>query len=80
MMRGAHSIKGACRIVGIELGVRLSHVMEDALVAAQNGHIRLTPADIDTLLRGGYPLGARGTDTGDRNELERDKRSRRGCA
>jgi two-component system sensor histidine kinase and response regulator WspE len=52
LMRGAHSIKGACRIVGIDLGVRLAHVMEDALVAAQNGQIRLTAADIDTLLRG----------------------------
>ncbi len=52
LMRAAHSIKGACRIVGIDLGVRLSHVMEDALVAAQNGHIRLAPPDIDTLLRG----------------------------
>ena len=40
-MRAAHSIKGACRIVSIDLGVRLSHVMEDALVAAQRGKIRL---------------------------------------
>src|SRR5207253_1490637 len=52
LMRAAHSIKGASRIVGIELGVRLSHVMEDALVAAQHGKIRLTPADIDALLKG----------------------------
>jgi len=52
LMRAAHSIKGACRIVGIDLGVRLSHVMEDALVAAQNGHILLTSPDIDALLRG----------------------------
>lgn len=52
LMRGAHSIKGACRIVGIDLGVQLAHVMEDALVAAQNGQIRLTAGDIDLLLRG----------------------------
>jgi len=52
LMRAAHSIKGACRIVGIDLGVRLAHVMEDALVAAQHGKIRLTPSDIDTLLKG----------------------------
>ena len=32
--------------------VRLAHVMEDALVAAQRGKIRLTPPDIDTLLKG----------------------------
>jgi len=52
LMRAAHSIKGAARIVGIDLGVRLSHVMEDALVAAQYGKIRLTSPDIDLLLRG----------------------------
>jgi two-component system sensor histidine kinase and response regulator WspE len=52
LMRAAHSIKGACRIVGIELGVRLSHVMEDALVAVQEGKTRLTPHDIDVLLKG----------------------------
>ena len=52
LMRAAHSIKGACRIVGIELGVRLAHVMEDALVAAQRRVLRLTPQDIDVLLKG----------------------------
>lgn len=52
LMRAAHSIKGACRIVGIDLGVRLAHAMEDALVAAQHGRVRLTPADIDTQLKG----------------------------
>jgi two-component system sensor histidine kinase and response regulator WspE len=52
LMRAAHSIKGACRIVQIELGVRLSHLMEDALVAAQQGKVRLTPHHIDVLLKG----------------------------
>jgi two-component system sensor histidine kinase and response regulator WspE len=52
LMRAAHSIKGACRIIGIDLGVRLAHVMEDVLVAAQNQTIQLTPADVDLLLRG----------------------------
>ncbi|AWM36483.1 Gliding motility regulatory protein [Gemmata obscuriglobus] len=52
LMRAAHSIKGAARIVGIDTAVRLAHVMEDALVAAQGGRIRLGPADIDVLLRG----------------------------
>lgn len=52
LMRAAHSIKGAARIVGIDTAVRLAHVMEDALVAAQDGVIRLGPADIDVLLRG----------------------------
>jgi two-component system sensor histidine kinase and response regulator WspE len=52
LMRAAHSIKGAGRIVGIDTAVRLAHVMEDALVAAQAGKIRLAAADIDTLLKG----------------------------
>jgi two-component system, chemotaxis family, sensor histidine kinase and response regulator WspE len=60
LMRAAHSIKGACRIVGIDSGVRLAHVMEDALVAAQHGRIRLTPADIDALLKGGDLLATLG--------------------
>ncbi len=52
LMRAAHSIKGAARIVGINTAVRLAHVMEDALVAAQNGVIRISPSDIDILLKG----------------------------
>src|SRR5262245_29668069 len=52
LMRAAHSIKGAARIVNIESAVHLAHAMEDALVAAQEGRIRINPADIDVLLRG----------------------------
>ncbi len=52
LMRAAHSIKGAARIVGVEDGVRVAHVMEDCLVAAQNGQIALTSEAIDILLRG----------------------------
>jgi chemotaxis protein histidine kinase CheA len=52
LMRAAHSIKGAARIVGVEDGVRLSHGMEDCLVAAQNGQIVLNSEAIDILLRG----------------------------
>jgi two-component system sensor histidine kinase and response regulator WspE len=52
LMRAAHSIKGAARIVGIDLAVQLAHVMEDVFVAAQKGEVRLAPANIDLLLRG----------------------------
>ncbi|HEY7329272.1 MAG TPA: hybrid sensor histidine kinase/response regulator [Gemmataceae bacterium] len=52
LMRAAHSIKGAARIVGIDLAVQLAHVMEDVFVAAQHGKVRLSPADIDLLLSG----------------------------
>ncbi len=52
LMRAAHSIKGAARIVGVEDGVRVAHVMEDCLVAAQNGQLTLSSEAIDVLLRG----------------------------
>src|SRR5262249_10905643 len=52
LMRAAHSIKGAARIVNLDSAVQLAHVMEDAFVAAQQGRIRITSADIDLLLRG----------------------------
>ncbi len=51
LMRAAHSLKGAARIVGLDAVVALSHVMEDALVAAQHGSVTLTSGDIDVLLR-----------------------------
>lgn len=52
MMRGAHSIKGAARIVGIDPAVRIAHAMEDGFIAAQNGTLRLQPTHVDSLLRG----------------------------
>jgi two-component system, chemotaxis family, sensor histidine kinase and response regulator WspE len=52
MMRAAHSLKGAARIVGLDTAVRVAHVMEDVLVAAQKGKLRLQPSHVDTLLRG----------------------------
>ena len=52
LMRAAHSIKGAARIVSLEAAERVAHVLEDVLVAAQQRTITLTPAEIDLLLRG----------------------------
>jgi len=51
-MRAAHSLKGAARIVGVDAGVRVAHVMEDCLVAAQAGELRLAAEHIDALLQG----------------------------
>ncbi|MDH1571505.1 hybrid sensor histidine kinase/response regulator [Pseudomonas sp. GD03746] len=51
-MRAAHSLKGAARIVGIDDGVSVAHVMEDCLVAAQEGRLLLRAEHIDALLRG----------------------------
>lgn len=51
-MRAAHSLKGAARIVGVDFGVSVSHVMEDCLVSAQEGRLYLQPEHIDALLQG----------------------------
>lgn len=51
LMRAAHSLKGAARIVGLDTAVRVAHAMEDALVAAQQGRLVLGPTGIDLLLR-----------------------------
>ncbi|MFC7518390.1 hybrid sensor histidine kinase/response regulator [Herbaspirillum sp. GCM10030257] len=52
LMRAAHSLKGAARIVNMEPIERLSHVMEDCFVAAQKGKLQLTGTRIDRLLSG----------------------------
>lgn len=51
LMRAAHSLKGAARIVGLTPAVDVSHAMEDVLVAAQEGKISLEPGSIDVLLK-----------------------------
>jgi len=50
LMRAAHSIKGAARIVNLTQAVGLAHVMEDMFQAAQKGQLALTPARVDALL------------------------------
>ena len=52
LMRAAHSIKGAARIVQLEIAVKLAHAMEDCFVAAQDGKIVLGEKHIDALLNG----------------------------
>ena len=52
LMRSAHSIKGAARIVGLNTAVTLAHAMEDVLSAAQNGKRPLTSTAVDQLLKG----------------------------
>ncbi len=51
-MRAAHWHKGAARIVGVDAGVSVAHVMEDCLVSAQEGRLYLRPEHIDALLQG----------------------------
>jgi two-component system sensor histidine kinase and response regulator WspE len=52
MMRAAHSIKGAARIINLDGAVSVAHQMEDCFVAAQSGKIVLGAADVDALLLG----------------------------
>jgi two-component system, chemotaxis family, sensor histidine kinase and response regulator WspE len=50
LMRSAHSIKGAARVVGLDQAVHLAHAMEDLLSAAQHSRISLSSMAIDLLL------------------------------
>jgi two-component system sensor histidine kinase and response regulator WspE len=52
LMRAAHSIKGAARLVGLDAVVGLAHAMEDVLSAAQRGMLTLSAEHVDVLLRG----------------------------
>ena len=52
LMRAAHSLKGAARIVNLPAAVQVAHAMEDCFVAAQRGQVELRQAQTDVLLRG----------------------------
>lgn len=50
LMRAAHSLKGAARIVGLDAAVRVAHVMEDAFVAVQHSPVPLAEKPVAGLL------------------------------
>jgi two-component system sensor histidine kinase and response regulator WspE len=52
LMRAAHSIKGAAKIVGLDAAVPLAHAVEDYFVAARDGRVIITSAAVDVLLAG----------------------------
>jgi two-component system, chemotaxis family, sensor histidine kinase and response regulator WspE len=52
LMRAAHSLKGAARMVGLDAAVCVAHELEDVFVAAQEGLLVLLPEHVDVLLRG----------------------------
>ena len=54
MMRAAHSIKGAARVVNVQPAVDISHAMEDCFVRAQKAELTLTSGD------GRHAAGVRG--------------------
>ena len=58
LMRAAHSLKGAARIVGHDAAVLLAHELEECFVAAQESRLVLTPVRVDVLLRGVDALAA----------------------
>jgi two-component system sensor histidine kinase and response regulator WspE len=57
LMRAAHSLKGAARIVGLDAAVRVAHALEDDFVAAQRGQFAIKSADVDVLLKAVDLLG-----------------------
>ena len=57
LMRAAHSLKGAARIVGLEPAVRVAHSLEDAFVAAQRGEFVIGGPHVDIMLRAVDLLG-----------------------
>ena len=50
LMRAAHSLKGAARIVQLDPVVKVAHAMEDCFVAAGEGKLVLAAGHIDKLL------------------------------
>lgn len=52
LMRAAHSLKGAARIVEIDPAVKVAHALEDCFVAAQKGKIVLKTEKMDVVLEG----------------------------
>ncbi len=52
LMRAAHSVKGAARIINLDGAVQLAHAMEECLVRIQKGVEVPVPARIDDLLKG----------------------------
>ncbi len=52
LMRSAHSLKGAARIIGLDLAVPVAHAMEECFVKAQKTQTAPAPAVVDVLFRG----------------------------
>ena len=52
LMRAAHSLKGAARIVGLDAAVQVAHALEDVFLAAGDNKISVEPTHADILLTG----------------------------
>jgi two-component system sensor histidine kinase and response regulator WspE len=52
LMRAAHSLKGAARLVRLEPAEKMAHAMEGCFVAAQKGELQVGGAQTDLFLEG----------------------------
>jgi len=52
LMRAAHSLKGAARVVGVDPAVQIAHAMEEVFVKAQKRGDRMPRGSVDLMLRG----------------------------
>jgi anti-anti-sigma factor len=57
LMRAAHSIKGAAKIVGIPTAVEVAHALEDCFVGARDGRLHMSSRLVDVLFEGVDLLG-----------------------
>lgn len=60
LMRAAHSLKGAARIVNHQLAVRVAHALEDCFILSHQNHRKFGQAEFDLLFRGIDLLGQLG--------------------
>jgi chemotaxis protein histidine kinase CheA len=57
LMRAAHSIKGAAKLIGLDAAVEIAHAIEDCFTTARAGRTVMTSGLIDVLLEGVDLLG-----------------------
>ena len=60
LMRAAHSLKGAARIIGLDVVSRVAHAMEDVFVAVGEGKLTLPERAFDVFLQTADFLNASG--------------------
>jgi two-component system sensor histidine kinase and response regulator WspE len=71
LMRAAHSLKGAARVVGLDYCVDVAHQSEEVLVRAQHGKLSLDQNSIDILLAASdYLAGAAESLQGNSNQWQ----------
>jgi two-component system, chemotaxis family, sensor histidine kinase and response regulator WspE len=75
LMRAAHSLKGAARMMEHDSAVSVAHELEDVFVAAQEGSLLLLPEHVDVLLRGVDLLHQIAQAPQDETEAEKSKRA-----